>query len=467
MKTEYNFQLWEPFLRRLREAVSPVEQVTLDMIGEGGVARIYLVPPAPSLKPQPHLLVVNGLFRTPLDPFQAEVVRCFMRTLNSSYDNHEEITERDITQIEAETVRRVHQTYSGMSEKLIMVQLHDITEWIVAIALEQPLPPIDYGSMTMADWFAVARGPERMDLAIMPVEMNGRRVCPADCGICYANVSAMKIDRKALLTVNQWLNILHKLQRIGVTKVTFTGGEPLANPDVVKLVGAARSFMTQVNTNGMMLTPEMARSLREAELDVLQITIYSNQADIHDAELKRKGSFDKAVKGIKAAIQAGLNVSVNIPITGKTISGFANTVAFVGELGVKYVTTSAVINAGGAIDNADAAAVTSAALFSAMKAGLAIANSVGIDLALTTPGALMTAQFRKLGIAESEPSCGAAASNMAIGPDGYVYPCQSWLDEPLGNILKTRWSRIWNDKRTRFIRTQKALKTVCAFGGGQ
>jgi len=41
---------------------------------------------------------------------------------------------------------------------------------------------------------------------------------------------------------------------------------------------------------------------------------------------------------------------------------------------------------------------------------------------------------------------------MCIGPNGDVYPCQSYF-ESLGNILKDDWQRIWNHPLA--IRTRK------------
>ena len=68
-----------------------------------------------------------------------------------------------------------------------------------------------------------------------------------------------------------------------------------------------------------------------------------------------------------------------------------------------------------------------------------------MELGFTSPGWVKEDDLRKLNL--DIPTCGACLSNMAIAPNGDVVPCQSWLDEKsnLGNILKTKWKKIWNN----------------------
>lgn len=45
--------------------------------------------------------------------------------------------------------------------------------------------------------------------------------------------------------------------------MTFTGGEPTLRQDLVELAEAAQWFVTRLNTNGRLLTPELCRGLFE------------------------------------------------------------------------------------------------------------------------------------------------------------------------------------------------------------
>ncbi|PDM26058.1 hypothetical protein CP083_05900 [Candidatus Bathyarchaeota archaeon B24-2] len=50
-------------------------------------------------------------------------------------------------------------------------------------------------------------------------------------------------------------------------------------------------------------------------------------------------------------------------------------------------------------------------------------------------------------------SCTAAKINMCIGPEGEVYPCQSYF-KALGNILEDKWENIWNHPTSIYIRSR-------------
>ncbi|MDI6904953.1 MAG: SPASM domain-containing protein [Candidatus Bathyarchaeia archaeon] len=57
-------------------------------------------------------------------------------------------------------------------------------------------------------------------------------------------------------------------------------------------------------------------------------------------------------------------------------------------------------------------------------------------------------------------SCSAARINMCIGPNGDVYPCQSYF-ESLGNILKDDWQKIWNHPLAVQIRKRGYAEPKC------
>jgi radical SAM protein with 4Fe4S-binding SPASM domain len=57
-------------------------------------------------------------------------------------------------------------------------------------------------------------------------------------------------------------------------------------------------------------------------------------------------------------------------------------------------------------------------------------------------------------------SCTAAMISMCVGPNGDVYPCQSYF-ESLGNILKGKWQKIWNQPLAVSIRKREYIEPKC------
>ena len=91
-----------------------------------------------------------------------------------------------------------------------------------------------------------------------------------------------------------------------------------------------------------------------------------------------------------------------------------------------------------------------------------------MELSFTSPGWIGEDVLRELKL--DIPACGACLSNMAVAPDGNVVPCQSWLSEgsSLGNILNTKWNKIWNHKKCKKIRKDSSkISYICPLRGGK
>ena len=242
---------------------------------------------------------------------------------------------------------------------------------------------------------------------------------------------------------------------MGVSQLTFTGGEPTLRRDLVDLVKSARWFVTRLNTNGRMLTSMLCKELFEASLDSVQVTLYSADEATHNTLVGTAG-FTDTVNGIRNAVAAGLNVSINTPLCSLN-ENYRDTVEFAHSLGVRYFSCSGLIPTGGAAGEASKATrLSPERLTDALRLALAWADSHGAEIAFTSPGWLSEQTLRALGV-QQVPTCGACLSNMAVGPDGTVLPCQSWLRGPgLGNLLQSPWHKIWDSPACRAIREESA-----------
>src|SRR5699024_7435053 len=102
-----------------------------------------------------------------------------------------------------------------------------------------------------------------------------------------------------------------------------------------------------------MLTPALCRELYEASLDSVQVTLYSADEATHNTLVGAAG-FADTVAGIRSAVEAGLNVSVNTPLCSLN-RDYAATLTLAHSLGVRYATCSGLIPAGRAESTASRA----------------------------------------------------------------------------------------------------------------
>jgi len=96
--------------------------------------------------------------------------------------------------------------------------------------------------------------------------------CPLHCVYC-SNPLEMQ-SRANELSTEIWSRVFQEAAEAGVLQADFTGGEPLARPDIVDLVRAARSSGLYVNliTSGLPLEEDRLASLVVAGVDHLQLS---------------------------------------------------------------------------------------------------------------------------------------------------------------------------------------------------
>ena len=224
--------------------------------------------------------------------------------------------------------------------------------------------------------------------------------------------------------------------------------------DIPELIRESRWFITRLNTNGVNLTEEYCQELRLAELDNLQVTFYSCDEDIHN-RLVGAPNYQKTLAGIRNALAAGINMSINTPIC-RLNKDYKKTLEFLHDLGITYVTCSGLILTGNAREKeSEDLRIEGEELYESLKEAVEYAYANDMEISFTSPGLVSQERLSQMGL--DIPSCGACLSNMAVTPSGNVVPCQSWLsDDPLGNILTDKWKKIWNDPRCRKIRENSA-----------
>ncbi len=430
---------------------------------EPGVVRIHLVPAKYNpFKANPSVAILNGKDIVPINLAWTILLAIFMEEVNSFKGN--EVTEEQLKNIVTKTVNRAFEIYRKPGRITLKEDLNTILSVFIDIA-EGREPTEKIGQLSIGQYANKMNAPHRMDLMISSMTKDGRWNCNQKCLHCYA--AGQTLADKKELTTDQWKKVIDKCRKAYIPQLTFTGGEPTKRDDLIELVDYAKWFITRLNTNGVLLTKELCNKLYEASLDSVQITFYSVNPEEHN-KLVGANNYDKTVDGIKNAIEAGLSVSINTPLC--TINkDYVKTLEFLKSLGVKYVTCSGLIVTGNAkTEESKETQLSEKELYEILKKAKQFADDNLMELSFTSPGWIKEEKLRTINL--NIPSCGACLSNMAIAPDGEVVPCQSWLgkDASLGNILTTKWSKIWNNPKCKKIRKNSAkMEGKCPLKGGE
>lgn len=412
-----------------------------------GVVRIHLIPPKfRLLRSSAYIVILNGYYLLPLGYSWALLLQNFMAEVNR-FDG-KPITQADEDAILERTVRHVHKVYPSVPKADLEEDLEELVDVLFAIARGND-PDAQIEKLSIRAYRDNMTAPHRMDLMVSAMTDGcGKWQCNQKCIFCYA--AGQEMGKTQELTTQQWKQAIDRLDAARVPMVTFTGGEPTQRGDIAELVGYAKRMVTRLNTNGVNLTPELVSQLKAAGLDSLQVTLYSHDEAVHNA-LVGCNHFADTVQGIRNAVAAGLDISINTPLCRKN-ADYDKTLAFIRELGVRFVTVSGLICTGMAGINHEAYDLSAEELYEIVKTAKAFCNGHEMEMDFTSPGLIRKELLEDLGM--NVPMCGACLSNMAIAPDGTVVPCQSWLgtDAALGNILEDPFKKIWKHPMCRKLR---------------
>ena len=131
--------------------------------------------------------------------------------------------------------------------------------------------------------------------------------CNYRCQYCMPETGVEKRAHADILTLEELAEIAAAAVACGVKKIRLTGGEPLVRLGLVDLCRMLRAIPGVeelcLTTNGSLL-PKLAKPLRDAGLDRLNISLDTLQPD-RFAAMTRLGTLRDVLDGIEAAEAAG------------------------------------------------------------------------------------------------------------------------------------------------------------------
>ena len=227
--------------------------------------------------------------------------------------------------------------------------------------------------------------------------------CNLECVHCYANSSPSV--RQGICTTDQWLHLLDEAATHRCHRVIIIGGEPTLHPDIIQILShAAQKEFQEIHlfTNATHLTPGLCDAIESLGI-IVDFSFYSFDARTHDKITRKKGSWQKTLKGIASLLARQVPISANIVLMDKNNSHYQSTVDFLTDFGVKDIHVDGVRDSGRG---------------ASMKHG------------------------KQWEPASIRPLSGKFPIKISIDPDGKAFPCPGTRNIVLGNIGKTPLSDI-------------------------
>lgn len=167
---------------------------------------------------------------------------------------------------------------------------------------------MDYHSTTIKE--IISRNHKRT-LASLLIELTYE--CNEKCKHCYVPNSW---NGRTQLSLKCLKKIVNDTMEMGCFSFTLSGGEPLTWFDFINLYKYIwnKGGLISLFTNTLLISEEHLHLFSKLRPYAIEISLYSNNSEIHDQITGVKGSFNKTVKNIRLLKAKGIKLILKSPV---------------------------------------------------------------------------------------------------------------------------------------------------------
>ena len=146
------------------------------------------------------------------------------------------------------------------------------------------------------------------EISYLRVSLTDR--CNLRCKYCMPKDGIKdKVGHSDTLTLEEVYHIIQEFAQLGISKVRFTGGEPLVRKGIVDLISMTNKIPgikeIAMTTNGLLLK-RYAKELKQAGLSRVNISLDTLNKDKYK-EITRGGNLENVLEGIQISKEIGLS----------------------------------------------------------------------------------------------------------------------------------------------------------------
>lgn len=275
-------------------------------------------------------------------------------------------------------------------------------------------------------------------LAGLQFELTSR--CNERCIHCY--IPNGKKNAGFDLSFEKFKYIIDQYAEMGGICVTLSGGEALMNKDILRIMRYCREKDLQISllTNLIALSDEEVVVMRDVNVSLVQVSLYSMDANLHDMITTVKGSYEKTKNAIEKLHAANIPVQISCPVMKANKDGYDEVMRYAQSLRMKSQTDYIMMA------QADLDTGNLANRLSLKETEKVIRDIIDFDVDYKET-ILEQEPLSSIPLEEfcEMPLCGAGVNDLCITVNGDVYPCAGWQDFVVGNVFKQSLKDIWEN----------------------
>lgn len=253
--------------------------------------------------------------------------------------------------------------------------------------------------------------------------------CNERCVHCY-----LDHEGKDEMSTEEIKDVIRQLEECGTFFLSISGGEPLLRRDCFEILEYARKlrFNVKLKTNAVMIGAKEAARLKRLGIEQVQISIYSDRPEVHDAITKLPGSLRRSLQAIEYLKAEGVKVSISNVLMKQNANNGKAVLKLAKDLGVEFhidPTITPMINGDRSILNLG---ISKEELEEVFRTEEFIGNVGEFCAPISTVDE---------DVLEGH-SCSAGHTLAYISPSGDVFPCVQF-PMPCGNVREKTFRDIW------------------------
>ncbi len=180
------------------------------------------------------------------------------------------------------------------------------------LILHSHLPPINseaYKRFIVEHLLNKNAGPSHAQIGVT-------NACPQNCEYCYSKNRNGKVMETGTI-----IKLIKDLKEMGVFWLGFTGGEPLLNKDIVRIVeSASNGCAVKLFTTGCTLTEQLALDLKNAGIYSVSVSLDHWKESEHDIVRRYPGAFKAALNAVEIFKKMGdIHVGVSAVLSREMV----------------------------------------------------------------------------------------------------------------------------------------------------
>lgn len=283
---------------------------------------------------------------------------------------------------------------------------------------------------------------ERPYLMSLQFELTSK--CNERCIHCY--IPNSKKDKGIDLPFNLFKKVLDEFAEMGGLQVSLSGGEIFMHKEINNIIKYCREKDMQIVllSNLLSFDNKNLETIKDANVSMIQVSLYSMKEDIHDKITTIKNSYKKTRETLELLVKNDIPVMISCPIMKANSKSYHDILEYAHSLGIKAQTDFILM---GKEDMDTENLVQRLDLSETEGVIREILHNEGVDsvdkIKDQSPKELFPLKL-------SQPICAAGRTNICVNANGDVTPCNGWQGLKAGNLYHSSLNEIWESSKVLY-----------------